>query len=904
MQLSIGIIATAVLVIIVGAVLLVRFLKQPVIPAERAIPAETAWVIRFNQPAALWERVHQTNAMAREALNFAWFRALWENTSRLDSIVHTEAEILENCRQEALLLCCRYLRNGNPEYLYLMNLPDAHQENFINKFISKVTGQDAEILPSKTSGRVLFRFRNRNGDVFFVALPDGIFMLSESENYLESALEQLQHGKGLASDPRFAEVRKTTGLKVDANVYFRLDQLPDLLAGQFQGSSRITSMLAQTGNWAGMDMNIRSDELWLSGYMNADKGDYLDLFRGEVPQKTELPRLLPFNTALMFSFSTDRMERLSQKMNQLHSGDTDAGTGRPTAADKSDVDETFSWIGREAALFITETAHENAEDNTFGIFEIHNRERAQAFLTKHSLATEERSSAPNKDSLSIRQMDQPALFSRFLGSSFRQLQAAYYVMLDHHVVFGRKPESLNRYLASILSGKTLERNENYQAFAAKVSDKASACLYVNIRKSIGFLRPLLAAKAQQSIQSLTPSLKNFQAFAIQITPEANMLYVHLYLRYNPSYKDENPAVWETQLDTTAACSPVILRGAPGGKTRIAVYDAGNQLYFLDVMGRIQRKVKIPGTIKGPLKVVQNPARKEACLLFNTAQAIYLLDLEGQSLPGFPVIGRFPVTNEVIAVDYAHNGDFRLLFACDDHRVYNYTGRGKPTPGWQPPRIPASVYRPLTYLRMLNKDYIIVADALGRAHFFDRQGRRAFAVKEAGYRMAETTPFFCYEDGPRSRIITLDHKGRVLRFGADGRWESLSLGPPEAFHSFLFADFNGDGHKDYMLASASRVMVYNSSKKRLGELMMPQKVRPGLFPIHLSAKAPIFGMVSENGEFIYLFSSKGWLAMNKDLHGITDFSTKNLGGSKYQSLLTSYRNFIFNYYLYELSFIAD
>lgn len=883
-------------------ILVVRYLKQPVIPAEQAIPAETAWYIRFNRPMALWDRLQDDSPMAREALQFDWFREIWTQTFYIDSLVRSDAEMLDLCREQPLIVSCRYRADSRPDYLFLMNLPDAHEEKSVNTFISRQAGQASTIIREASDGLRIYSVQGRNGQALFFAVPDGIVLMSRSEEYLSSAIDQLRNGKGLSANADFTEVRATTGQNVDANIYFRLDHLKTLIGHHIPPSGAFVNQLTNTGDWAGMDLQVHRDELWMSGYINFSAGDYMALFQGEIPQKTTLPRMVPFNTAVMISFSTDRLERLSRKMREYHRT-LKRDAAPPSPADTTDSDELLACLGREAAIVITENARGTADDNTFGIFDVKNRDRALTLLESWSEAEETLPPAnPEEPALTIRKLKQALPFSHLFGPVFQTLDAEYYIILDHHVIFARQAESLRRYIASVLSGKTLDKNENYQGFATKVSEKAAACLYVNIRKSIGFLSPLLSEKSRRAVEPLIPCLRNFQAFAVQIAPEGRLSFVNMYLRYNPSYKDENPAVWEARLDTTAACSPVILRESAPGKTRMAVYDIRSQLYLIDELGRITRKIPIPGRIQGPLKALQHPTRNTSLLLFNTRQAVYLLSADGKALPGFPLITSFPVTNEVSVTDYANNGDLRIFVVCDDHRLYNFTGNGKPVKGWQAPRLPATVSRPLVRVRMLNKDYLILTDDQGRAHFFDRYGRRAFIVKDEGYQIAPRAPFYCYEDGSRTRIITVDTKGRILRFAGDGRWESLRLGDPDAVTGFLLEDFNGDGHKDYLLATARRLRIYNSSKKNLLDMSLPEDVRPGLYAAGQAGNVKLFGLVSENGERLLLFSRKGWLAINKDLRGQSNFEMVTLGASKYPSLLTSYQDIICHYYLYDLSFV--
>jgi hypothetical protein len=290
--------------------------------------------------------------------------------------------------------------------------------------------------------------------------------------------------------------------------------------------------------------------------------------------------------------------------------------------------------------------------------------------------------------------------------------------------------------------------------------------------------------------------------------------------------------------------------------------------------------------------------KETLLLFNTSTQLVLLDMKGRLVKNYPVKLKFPATAPVRAIDYDGKGEPRFLFTCDDHKLYNYSLNGKPTSGWVPPSIGAYVKTGVEYIKLFNKDYLIVTDANGLCHFYDRKGRGAFNPSLTEFIRSSGAPFKVYPDGKLSRIITTDRKGRIIRIAADGNWESITLKSFSPDHFFMYDDFDGDEFKDYIYTDSNTLTVYNVNKKIIFELEFPAPVQSGLIKVESTLPGHFYGVVSEETRQLFLFNHQGWSPMNKFLTGSLPFCTGVVDQSGYTSLITADGKIVYNYYLTE------
>jgi len=319
------------------------------------------------------------------------------------------------------------------------------------------------------------------------------------------------------------------------------------------------------------------------------------------------------------------------------------------------------------------------------------------------------------------------------------------------------------------------------------------------------------------------------------------------------------------------------------------------MYLLDDLGRIQWKIRLQEPPLGDVHVTDRYRNGKYQLVLNTCHQLFMLDMNGANAPGFPVTLKYPATNGLSVFDYENRKDYRILLACDDHKLYNFTSDGKPTKGWLYPSAEELISSPVVYLKMLGKDYLIAACADGTCCFYDRKGKAYFPKSRIGFIKAASSGFFIFPDGNRSRIITTDRKGRIIRVAPDGSWDAITLRTFGPGHKFFYDDFDGNGIKDYIFLD-SNLYVFNVNKKLICKLKLSDPADAAPVRVNTSRKIPLFGTVSERSGKIYLFSKNGFSPLNAYLEGSTPFCTGAMDNSGITSLIVAKDKTVYNYYL--------
>ena len=254
------------------------------------------------------------------------------------------------------------------------------------------------------------------------------------------------------------------------------------------------------------------------------------------------------------------------------------------------------------------------------------------------------------------------------------------------------------------------------------------------------------------------SLAKFETLTLQFSYDEGRYYTDLSLSFNPSPNDEGPLAWESSLDTTMAGSPQIIARDIRGTAGIIVTDTTDNLYLFDAAGNRLWKQKLYGRILGNVIPVELKDDDSLYYMFNTANHLYLVRSDGETAEKFPM--KFPVqaSNGVTLTDYNNNGDFRIIIAFKDNRVYNFTIDGTQAEGWVRPQMENEILKPVQYLEYDHKDYLFITDVKGNIMITDRRGTQR--IKPMRQLLAGTnSKFYINKTARKGPFLTTDQVGK-------------------------------------------------------------------------------------------------------------------------------------------------
>ncbi len=903
-------------------VILIYFtVHKRISPAEplKAVPSSAMVIIRVNNFRALYEKTSVNNLIWNELKVIPGFHKLNRQLHFLDSLMQFVPEAESILANAPSFISAHVTGKDRISILHVLKLPPGYGENSTNTLITGLVGNTADITTREYGGTTIHEiaFKKKTGvDNFLWAASRNILMVSFSPIVLEDAIRQVNSDESVSNLKGFAEIYATAGKNVDANVFINFSRFPlglaTLSSTDFKGKARSAKNFAQ---WAGMDLNLLSDMLLMNGFVDPpDSAPSLaTLFVKQNPQKITADKILPGSIACFLSISlSDPALYLKTYKAYLQS------MGKLTAYNNtfetlneiynSDLPADFAaMMDNEITLAYDALAPQDDSSRVFVLIRVKSKglasEKMMSLLQKAAAYESRPLSAftftyalDNEMTYDIYRLPVYNLTANLFGGIFSALGEHYFVLIDNYLVFGSSVQSLRSLIHNQVLNKTLENDMAYKQFKNSLSPRSNILFYNNLSRSRPVLAPFLKKSLAGNWEKYESVFQKIPVMGFQMYSNNKMLYSNFLLKYLPISNLETQTVWESKLDTLAACKPVFVVNPQTGQNVVFVQDLKHNIYLINQVGRVLWKLPLPDLINSEIFPVDYFRNGKKQLLFSTRNYLYLIDQLGNFVDHYPIKLRSPATCGVSVFDYDNSRDYRLMIACEDKKVYAYSKEGTLVKGWVFEKSESAVTQPVNHFRVGNKDFIVFGDRF-RTYILDRRGTTRVNT-DAFFPRSSLNNYYLDlpRDGSSPGVVTTDTTGKVYDILFNGEVKTVELDRFTGNHYFDYRDLTGDGVMEYIYLDRNTLSVYSHDKSLLFTYTFTETMdtRPALY--QFSSGDRKLGVVSGKGDRIYLFNQDGKLHNGFPLHGNTPFSIGNFGDtlSRFNLVVGSRDNFLYNY----------
>lgn len=852
-----------------------------------AIPADAALIIECNQSNATWKKLSQTNIMWEELLGTESFSKLNKQILYLDSLMALNSNVSSLLDGHSLFVSV-HPEKTNYEALFVFSLPNLTYRSELESFMEKANNnhppanrnfENTEISSIHPAGKPFFYF----------SFVNGILMMSSSEKLIENSITQFLSGKSITADKHFTKITETAGKRVDANVYLSYKMFSPLLQ-PFVAADHKNALneLNHFADYSGWDVSIKPNSLMLSGFSFSNDsipGNYLNLFAKQKPQKIEIANVLPSKTAFLLFYGISNMKlfradykKYKQAENRIE--EENHFIESTNAKYSIDIESSMTkWIDNEMALAVTESADKNISENTYAIFHSNNINDAIASLNElsDSIRTkdEEKYDTTSFRLHPINHFRCPNLLFRLFGQQFRTIQNNYFSPVGDYIVFANSEKALQNYITEFENNKILSNDKNYISFAENISKETNLFIYSAITRSTELYKLFVKESYHANIDKQLELLHKFEACGIQFTYLSKLFYSNIYLKYNPSFKQETSTLWESKLDTTLSSKPYLLTNHNTKAKEVFVQDDANKIYLISNTGKIIWTKQLNEKIMSDVIQVDVLKNDKLQLIFNTNTTIYMFDRNGNDMKGFPVKLKSPATNAISVFDYEKTRDYRIFIACENEKVLCYDAFGKLVEGFKFDKTANPVYIPVQYFTVNNNDHLCIIDVKGKVYILDRKGNTRVKMKEQTAAGIHNYFIESGKDYTKTFIIASDTLGNTIKLSLSGDKEKVKFQDFETSPYFEYRDINNDKTKEFIYLTRNELKVFNADKTLLFKYEFTSKISQApLYYVFPDGTGKI-GINSELTNELFLFNNNGSLYEGFPLRGKTGFSIGDL-----------------------------
>ena len=198
---------------------------------------------------------------------------------------------------------------------------------------------------------------------------------------------------------------------------------------------------------------------------------------------------------------------------------------------------------------------------------------------------------------------------------------------------------------------------------------------------------------------------------IKDTPAAQTLVVP-----EPTEKTVEPS---KALDETAQSWQMINHNTNEKET--LAHDGKNKLELIDASSKPLWTLDIPGPVLGNVLQLDALKNNKLQMAFATSEGVFLVDRNGNFLPGFPFSTTPEVTSNLLVADYDNTKKYRLIVGTSDGMLLNIGIDGKPTSGWKYQPISDDVIVGIASAKVNGDDMLVTVSKNGSLKILKRTG---------------------------------------------------------------------------------------------------------------------------------------------------------------------------------------
>jgi|GEM_PF-819753 len=847
--------------------------------AFKAVPPNSSIIVRVKNISAFSSKASR-NFIFKEFSSFPGVSFFSGELHLIDSLFQNNP-VAEKYLSEKDVLLSYGATQGKMSLIYLVELSDMAEKttikNLVRDYFSKRKASFINQKKGEVSEDIYYWSSGPSRTTFCISFYKGVFIAGTDPDRVLEAAGQLDQKISLPENPKFQKVFKTSSPNADLNIYINRQNFGKTVGPLVRGSffQRINNV-SNKESWTELDFSFKESELFFNGLtLPSDSlGDYQRILLHQSPANFDLDKHLPAETSFFLCLN---LQNPAAYFNDYEASLTKKGE---LESYKSSLNETDTLYGvnlqslvktslnRQAGVFFTHYNDSVPLENRYFIMKINNESHQDSLMLKLVRPMVPGKRSIYKGMMQEFKMGQDVAFKmyqipvsnfgeRVFGKIFSGVPTSYFTICDSCIIMGGSYKALEEYLRSLNLKETLNKNPLYSEFVSGLSQPLSLYLWGKPGYCLPFFHSDINSGLYSKLENQQDKLRKIHSFGWLMAAEKGMIYNLGRFAYSPVIRNKPVTIWKFKTDSAGIIRSQFVFGPQvKEEPEVIAQDKNYNLYLINSRGALKWKNKLSHPILSEIFQVNGYKDKRIHFLFNTADAIYMMDEEGNHSPGFPVHLQSKATNGIGVFDYDKTFDYRIFVACEDRNIYAFDRHGIPITGWQPSPSDNPVSRPVQFFRVLGKDYIVYSDR-DKTYIMDRKGNQRISLQQE-FSHSPNNGFTLEPSIARnpSRLVTTDEEGTICTVSFDGSVKKLRIGKFSPQHFFLDEDLNDDNQREYIFLDGNTLTVYNSNGKTIFSKNYLNKIDVSPEIILIPGKGKKLGIVDRKQNQIYFYNPDG------------------------------------------------
>ena len=908
----------AIALTVIGVVFFTLFNKPVSIQRSNtisAVPISTPLFFKLNNPQKLLLGT-QKPEIANTLISVPQFAAIVKQLDTLKTIIDNNEHFMRLSKNKDIILTLNYSGKDQLNPMLLFGLSSNADNEAANSLISEV----------KNSPNAFTRKYNKVNIVessfgkynLSAAISKGVLIVSTKSMLIEEAIMQ-QDVAPINEEPELAQLMKTMSTQADINLFVnhQLSEraLKKLTSAQLKNHPFINASYAK---WTELDINISSDKIIAGGftYGNNSENYFSNILQKQESHASQIDKVLPAGSAFFVSLSLSdplnyfsNYEEYLTKRNQIYQR-KDALLKIEKTCGFELVQLLLDQMKNETAIASVLPNVQNPQSGRVWIIEAKSGSTAMAKLIELQLnyikgigqteaEWQKYYEVDSQTGFTIYRFPYPNAAQLLFGNIFDGIESNWFAQYNNHIIFGDSYRTVARTLHANLLGETLAASTDFNLQKNNFNARSNITVYINPAAALPISSTIFNKTLAEQIFE-NDQLRKFKSVGWQISSTGDMLYNNIFATHNTEIKSKPQTVWQSHIESNFNFKPKFVSNHTDPLNKeVVLQDQNNVFYLINHIGRVLWQIQLDGPILGEIHQIDLFRNGKLQYLLNTANKLYLIDRNGNSISNFPVNFRTQATNGVAVFDYDNNKDYRFFVACSDHNIYAYSTNGNLLDGWDIFKTDHEVTQTLQHFRVEGKDYIVASDNM-KDYILHRKGTIRVPTSEVYPHSANNTIFLEERtNNHEPRLVTTDTKGNLHYTYLDGKHQVVNHNITLSENHWLnVADIDNNNEYDYIIADSETLVVIDAKGKSILKKRFDHNIshRPNIYTFSRNSKK--IGITTSAANKIYLFDSTGSLHPGFPLAGSTEFSIGFLSSelSNFNLLVGSSDGYLYNYYV--------
>ena len=770
-------------------------LKNSKKPREAAITQVPAGCMLYARTCDFPELNNRLNSRSLILDNFSGIKSCKRVLDLLDAfnyLASSSDDLLSVIRNNEIHFA---LYPENEDWLVLFNLKELGSENrFRDNLVS--------VLKAKEVENECYRFDLKTSTELYLKINEGLVCIASGSLILSQTGDPSV--KKLSEQADFIEAQKSFEEQGLLSLFFDHDQL-----AHFHSKTKLKLNSLCKKGYSSVNADVQPSQISMNGFLKPDSKEVICALLNQKPQPVDFTDLLPYSTTYFKAFGYHDFIRLQSDVLPSNNKHINAFWNAATDTAMYDVRKDFYGNLFNSLVEFRILGFRMDSNHSFLFVSVNDSIKALEQLRYMSESSVE---SNGTRIYKLRTVQNKAVF---LFDPIVKSGTGYAFLLNRSIYFSKGEDEAEELLLNLSSGSNLEQNQSFMDYAREqFPDEYNVLIYAaspGILQNLPSFFPALKNSSLRPFEDLKHSL-----LALSSRDKDFKLRWHLIQESKREEGGEN-MLWTLELDSVCNSSPVAFVNHTNGEREVLVQDESTALYLINSKGKIIWKKKIGEKILSNIFMVDMFRNNKFQILFNTANHIHLIDRNGNYVDTYPVKAPGRITSGINVFDYEGKKDFRVLFACDNKKIYNYTLYGIRQDGFTPFRTEAQVDLPVQYAKVGPSDYLFAIDRDGKIYSFSRKGETRMLFHNRAITNCKSFILDPSNNNPSSWIIYPDDKSNLLnKISFTDKKELVNLKPEGEIRASLFCLIDENRDPDLLLLSTGSLCAYNLNGNRIFE----------------------------------------------------------------------------------------